>query len=105
MTLNLTRAHSTRIHRQDLIVEARESALMLDHDFRLEAAVPIPRHVNLYLTEIALQSLRARAVPRIRSTLAGCPMLLIAQVMRHLGAHRALDQFLGQALHQPVRAD
>ena len=98
MALNLTRAHAARIHRQDLI-EARESALMLGYDFRLEAAVAIPRHVNLYLAKIALQSLRARAVSRIRGTLAGRPMLLIAQVMRHLGAHCPLDQLLGQALH------
>ena len=52
MALNLTRRHSPRIHRQDLVVESIEPSLMFGNNLRLVLSGAIPRHFNLDLAEI-----------------------------------------------------
>jgi len=42
VALNVPRAHPTRIHRQDFVIEASEPGLILLHQPRLELTVAVP---------------------------------------------------------------
>jgi hypothetical protein len=52
VTLNLTRGHPPRTHRQDLAVESLEAGWMLPENLRLEAAVAVPRCFDVDLAEV-----------------------------------------------------
>src|SRR6266436_8937324 len=44
--LDLPRAHPSRIHRYDFVVESRKSTLVLADDLRLERRVPVSRNLH-----------------------------------------------------------
>src|SRR5664279_2041904 len=98
MTLDLPRRHSSGVHRQNLVVEAREAPLMAGNDLRLESAITVPRHLDLRFPEVTLQLLAAGAVTRVATQMAGSLMLLVAQMVGQPGVHRPLHQGLGQLL-------
>ncbi len=77
-----------RVQRQDLVVEARESPLMLADDLRLERSVAVARHFDYRLAEVAFQRLRADPVARVAAPASRRGVLLVAQVVAQLGVHR-----------------
>ncbi len=62
LALDLARAHAAHVHRDNLIVEAREPRLALADDFRLVAAVAIPRRLQRDFSKIAFQRLGRHAI-------------------------------------------
>jgi hypothetical protein len=44
--LDLAHRHATRVHRDDLVVEARETRLVLGVQQRLETALAVARHLD-----------------------------------------------------------
>src|ERR1700737_547661 len=102
--LNLARAHAPRVHRYDLVVETGEARLPLTDNLRFVAAVAITRRLQRYLPKIPLQRLGGRAIARVAAVVACRVMLLIAQVVGHLGLHGPLQQRFGQLLQQTVFA-
>ena len=57
------------------------------------------------LAEIAFQGLGCLAVARVAAVVAGLVVLLIAEMVGHLGLHGPLQQRLGELLQQPVFAN
>jgi hypothetical protein len=78
--------------------KAREPRLALAYDFRLVAAVAIPRRLQRDLSKIAFQRLGRRAIARVAAVVARRIVLLIAQMIGHLGLHGPLQQGFGQLL-------
>src|SRR5438270_5253300 len=105
MTLDFARAHPPRVHRDDLVVEARESRLPFGHYLRLKGAAPIPRRLHFQRAEVALQRLAGRAIARIAAVVSRRVVLLIPQVIGQLGVHRPLQYPFGQALQQTILPD
>src|SRR5436309_848836 len=54
VALNVARAHAPRVHRQNLLVEAREPSFVLGDDLRLERPVPVTGHFDIYRPEVSL---------------------------------------------------
>src|SRR5204862_7422916 len=77
---DLPRAHPARVHRDDLVVETREPALMLRHDLRLERPLPITGQLDLDRPVVSEQLLRRRTVPAIRVALRRLLAKLVAEV-------------------------
>ena len=104
MLRDLPCRHPARVHRDDLVVEAREPALMLGHDLRLELPLPVTRQLDLDRPVIGDQRLRRRAVTTIRLTLGRLTRELVTEMIGQLRRRRTLDNALGQLLQQPIRA-
>src|ERR1019366_1052643 len=100
--LDLARAHPSRIHRDDLVVETGKSRLAFADDLRLVTAVAIPRGLQRHLPEIALERLGGSAIDRVAAVITGRIVLLVAEMVGHLNLHRAFQQRLGQLLQQTV---
>ena len=105
MRLDLAHRHAAGVQRQDALVEAVPAPLVLGHDLRLEAALPVARHLDRHLAEVTLQHLAALAVAGVALGVADRVVLLMAQVLGHLGFQRPLHQQFGQLLEQAVLAD
>src|SRR5437868_46341 len=105
MPLNIARGHATRVHRQNLLVEARETAFMLGNDLRLEGPVPVARHFELHRPEVSLHLFPAFAVAVVTAPAPCWRVLLIAKVMAHLGIHGPLDQRFGELFEQAAWTD
>src|SRR3546814_6346084 len=78
----LTRAHAPSVHRHDLIIKPRKTALILGNQLRVEAAMPVAGHVDLELAGVRRHRLAAVTVAAIAS------LLIVAQMMIHLGIDR-----------------
>jgi hypothetical protein len=100
---DLARRHPARVHRDDLVVETCEAALMLRHDLRLERALPITRQVDLDRSVIGDQRLRRQAVAAIRLILGRLSRELVAEMLRQLSRRRTLDHAPRQLLQQSIR--
>ena len=68
MPLDLPHRHAARVHRDDLVIKAGEAALAFLDKLRLEAAIPITRHIQIDYALICEDALGARPV-----TLVGLP--------------------------------
>src|SRR3546814_11265930 len=79
---DLTRAHAPSVHRHDLIIKPRKTALILGNQLRVEAAMPVAGHVDLELAGVRRHRLAAVTVAAIAS------LLIVAQMMIHLGIER-----------------
>jgi hypothetical protein len=86
MRLDLTGAHATRVERDDLLVEAREAALVLGDELRIEAPVTIARNRQLEFATVGENSLATTAVAVIARRLLG----ILTQMVIHLGIEDAL---------------
>ena len=80
------------------LVEAIEPGLTLRHDLRLEATVTIARRLDRQRAEVALQGFRRRDVAGVAAVVPGRIALLVAEVHRHLGSHRAFKYRFGGLL-------
>src|SRR4051812_46663701 len=78
MFLDLPRTHSSRIHRQNLVVESIKSPLMFTHDLWLECAFSIARNFNVDLAKIASQCLLAFSIAGVAGTTPGRITFLVA---------------------------
>src|SRR5205814_6335827 len=85
VTLNVARAHAARVHRQNLLVEARKAAFVLGNNLGFEGPVAVARHFDLYRPEVPLYLLAAAAVSVVAASAPFWRVLLIAQMMAHLG--------------------
>src|SRR3954454_21289610 len=95
---DLPRAHAPGVHRDDLVVEAWEAALVLGDQLRVEARLPVPGDLELDLAGVGEDALAAVAVAAV----AG---LLTAEMMIHLRVQRPLGQGLLQAVEEAVRIE
>src|SRR5215212_4391784 len=78
---------------------AGETALVPGDQLRVEARLPIPRHLQRDLARVGDDRLAAVAVAAV----AG--LLLTAEVVVHLGVQRPLGQGLLQAVEETVRIE
>ena len=105
MRRDLTCGQSTRIQRQHHRVDITQSTLTLLHHHRVEAAVPISRHLDLDRTHrIGQHGLRAHPITRIAAVTAIDRMLLIPQMRGHLLIQSGFQNSLGEQLQQTIRA-
>ena len=72
---------------------------------RFERRLAIPRRLQLQLAEVALQCLGAFPVARVASVVARRIVLLVAQMIGHLGLQRPFQNGFGQLLEQTVLPD
>lgn len=54
MPHDLARAHAAGVHRDDLVVEAGKPALTLHDQLRIEARLPVPRHLQFELAGVVM---------------------------------------------------
>ena len=94
MPCDLTRAHAACVHRDYLVIEPGETALILGEQLRIEAAGMVTRDVDLDLASVRQHRLAAIAV----AVVAG--LRLAAKMKIHLGIERALGQSLLQRIEQ-----
>ncbi len=95
MSGDLPHAHAARIHGDDFLVEARETALIFGDELRIEARLPIARNLQLDPARVGRHGLFAIAVAAVAG-LAG------RQMMIHLGVQRPLGQRLLQLVEQTI---
>src|SRR5689334_8811670 len=105
MSGDLARAHAPRVHRDDLVVEAREAGLPFGYDLRFKRPIAIPRRLERQLAEIAFQGLGGLAVTRVAAVVAGLVVFRIPEMIGHLGLHGPLQQRFCELLQQPVFAN
>lgn len=78
---------------------------MLGDQLRLERAIAVAGNLDGQFVELALEGLAAAAVARVASGVGDRFVLVVTEVLGHLGIQRLLDQQLGQLLEQAVLAD
>jgi hypothetical protein len=92
---DLAGAEAAGIERHDLLVEAGEAALVFGDQLRVEAALPIARHLEpdppTGVGQHRLAAIAAAAVPGAR---------LAAEMVVHLGIQRPLGERLLQLIEQ-----
>ena len=75
----------------------------LSHDHRLEAALPIPRHLNGDLTGVGQDRLGAFPVAGVAPVPTDRIVLVIAQMISHLLLQGGFEHRLGERFQQPAR--
>src|SRR5262249_27848943 len=78
--------------------------LALLDDLRLEACLPIPRHLDLDRTDIGQHGLGPHPLPAVAPAGARRVVLLIAEVVGDLALQGGLQHPFGQLLEQPALA-
>lgn len=86
---------------QDLVVKTCPAGLVLWHDLRAKAGVPVMRDVDEQLAKVAFKGLLAFAVAGVASGVGQAGVLGVSQVLGHLGFQIILHRTLGQ-LFEPV---
>src|SRR3546814_17459407 len=80
------------------IIKPRKTALILGNQLRVEAAMPVAGHVDLELAGVRRHRLAAVTVAAIAS------LLIVAQMMIHLGIERPFGQrFLQRIEHSALK--
>src|ERR1019366_8093971 len=105
VALDLPRAHPPRVHRDDLVVEARPARLSLGYDLGIERGPAVARSFQLQFAKLTLQCLLAVSVARVAPVVARRVVLFVAQMIGHLGLQGSLQDGLGQLLEQAVLPD
>jgi hypothetical protein len=91
MILDLARGESTRVERQDLVIEALQPSLPLFHELRLDTAVAVAGHRNVALPRLGVHRLLARAIPAMVPIALLAHMRSVASVFGQLYREGALD--------------
>src|SRR5579859_4301326 len=94
-----------RGQRDHQLIDARQPALALLDDLRLERPLAISGDVDLDLADLGQHRLRTRAVARVALVAARRRMLRIAEVVLHLHLQRRLQNRLRQIGQQTARTD
>lgn len=91
---DLPGAHAACVHRHDLVVETRKTALVLGDQLRIKAARTIAGHLDLDLASVGNDGLAAIAIAAVAD------LVLMSKMMVHLGIERAFGQCLLQRIQQ-----
>jgi hypothetical protein len=102
---NVAGGQPPRIQRDDPLIEPVQPGLTLPHDPRSEAAVAVPRHLQLDAADLGQQHLAGHPVAAVARPAAGRVVLLIAEVFGHLLGQRPLQHRLRHLGQQAVRAE
>src|SRR3954454_14357229 len=105
MGLHLTRREAFGGERDDHRVDPTQPALAFTYRLRLEAAVPIPRHLDVDRADLGEHPLRAGTVARVAEVTALHGVLDVAEMLIHLDLQPSLEDLLRQPGQQPARAD
>ena len=105
MVTDRARAHATRVHRDDLVVEVGEAPLVLGNQLRVERPRSIARDVQAHLGRARQHRLGRRPVAPVRPAGRLRVALLRAQVVVQLGIQDALGERLLQVVQQPVTGE
>ena len=92
---DLAGAHAARIHRDDLLVQAGKTPLILGDQLRVAASLPVARDRKVHPPGVGQHGLGAVAVAAVAR--------LARQVVVHLGIQDPLGQSLLQPVQQAVR--
>src|SRR5262249_47328476 len=103
--LDVAYAHAAGVERENLLVEARETTLMLGDKLGLKRAQPVAGDSDLDGPTVGLHGLRRVAVARVAGTTASDGILLEAEVLGQLRVQHALHQRSLQALEQASRSE
>ncbi len=68
MTADLTGAHTARIHRDDLVIEARKAPLILGQKLRIKTRLPVSRYRQLQRPVIRQNRLLSIAIAAVAAT-------------------------------------
>ena len=98
MADDLAGAHAARIHRNDLVVEAREAALVFGDQLRIKAGLAVARHHQLDLPAVGDDRLLAITISPVARLLAGEKMI-------HLGVENPFGQRLLQIVDQAIAVE
>ena len=89
--LDVADAHPARVQGDDLLVEAREAALVLAHDLRLERALTVARLLDPDRAVLGVQRFPAATVAGVADAAGRRLPRLVTEVLAQLGVHRAFD--------------
>ena len=98
MALNLADRHAARIHRHDLLVEARKTPLIAGDQLRIEAPLPVARNLDVDLRRLGQHRLLRIAVAMIGFSRRRLAFKMIVQ----LGVQNPLGQSFLQLIEKPV---
>src|SRR5664279_5709120 len=98
MALDVAHAHAARIHRHNLLVEARKPTLIASDQLGIERSFPVARNPNVELRRLGDHSLRRMAVAMVPAPLGG----LLIQMIVQLGVENPLRQSLLQLVEQAI---
>jgi hypothetical protein len=104
MAPNVAHAHAARVHGDDLVIQAVDPGLALGDQARLEAALPVARHLDLEQAALTPHRLAANPVPAVRLNQRRLLPMLVAEMLGQLRAQHPLHQRLLEVLHQPAVA-
>src|SRR5580658_4366556 len=105
MALDLARRHPPRVHRDDLVVEARPARLSLGYDLGIERGSAVARSFQLQFAKLPLQCLLAVSVARVAPVVTRRVVLLVAQMIGHLRLQCSFQNGFSQLFEQPVLPD
>ena len=98
MALDLANRHAARIHRHDLLVEAREAALVTGDQLGIERSFPVTRDFD-----VDLRRLGQHGLLRIAIAVIGFPRRCLAiEMIVQLRVQNPLGQGLFQLVEKPV---
>lgn len=101
---DLTGGQTLCAQRQDDLVDPRQPALSLLDDLRLERGLGVAGHLDGDRPDLGEHGLRPPPVAGIPAVAALGLILLLPQVLVHLGLERRFEHRRGQLVEQPVRA-
>src|SRR5262245_62018855 len=100
MPLDLSGGHSTRVERDDLVVEAVKPSLPLLDELRIELPVAVTRDLDRDLALLAFERLARLAIAGIAGVSSFGRVLLVAEMMGHLSVQDSFDEGFGELLEQ-----
>ena len=89
MVAEVTHGHPSRVHRDDLVVEAIEAGLPLLDDPELELTGAVAGNVYMKLPAFAFDGLVERVIAGVAGVFTILGFLLIAEVVGEFGSHNA----------------
>jgi hypothetical protein len=98
MTLNLPHGHATRVHRDDLRVEAGEPALVLGDQPGIERALPVARNAQFKLAGLGDHRLGRIAIAPVDFAAGRLTLKMVV----HLRVQHPVRQSLLQLVEQAV---
>ena len=73
---DLAGAHTPRVHRHDLLVEAGEAALVFGYQLRVKARLAVARHVNRQLARLGQHGFPAVTIARVADAIFSGQMVI-----------------------------
>lgn len=105
MALDVPDGHSPCVQGDDLGVEAGEPRLPLLDELGLERPPPISRNLDRNGAHLGLEGLGGYAVSSVSNSLSIRRVLLVAEVLSHLGLEGSLDKPRRELLQEAAFTD